>query len=73
VSSDPATDPVSRLSEFRIRGIAAPVAIAQDKMKKDGMKKEDTMSKDGMKKDARYDVEKWHEERRNEEIASYRS
>ncbi|MDZ4368489.1 MAG: pentapeptide MXKDX repeat protein [Afipia sp.] len=28
-----------------------PAAIAQDKMSKDGMKKEDTMSKDGMKKD----------------------
>jgi pentapeptide MXKDX repeat protein len=29
----------------------APAAFAQDKMSKDGMKKEDTMSKDGMKKD----------------------
>lgn len=31
--------------------VAAPAAFAQDKMSKDGMKKEDTMSKDGMKKD----------------------
>lgn len=29
----------------------APAAFAQDKMSKDGMKKEDSMSKDGMKKD----------------------
>ncbi len=28
----------------------APAAFAQDKMSKDGMKKEDSMSKDGMKK-----------------------
>jgi pentapeptide MXKDX repeat protein len=32
--------------------VFAPAAFAQDKMSKDGMKKEDTMSKDGMKKDA---------------------
>ena len=31
--------------------VSAPTAFAQDKMSKDGMKKDDAMSKDGMKKD----------------------